>query len=196
MKSNTFKEYIQPTVVLVAICLVITFALAYVNSITAPIIADNTAKAADAARAELLPAATSFTKYEGDLVVAVPDKVVTNPDKVFVEDCYIAEGVGMVVTVKTASFGGLLTEMVGIDSEGAITGVKVTAHADTKGLGTKAHDSGYLEQYKGLTELANADNIKGDSAVTFVSGATISSNGVYQGVCAALAQFEAIGGAN
>ena len=53
MKSNTFKEYIQPTVVLVAICLVITFALAYVNSITAPIIADNTAKAADAARAEL-----------------------------------------------------------------------------------------------------------------------------------------------
>ena len=84
MKSNSFKEYIQPTVVLVAICLVITFALAYVNSIAAPIIADNTAKAADAARAELLPAATSFTKYEGDLVVAVPDKV-------FVEDCYVAE---------------------------------------------------------------------------------------------------------
>ena len=60
MKSNTFKEYIQPVVVLVVICLVITFALAYVNSITAPIIADNTAKAADEARAELLPAATSF----------------------------------------------------------------------------------------------------------------------------------------
>ena len=109
---------------------------------------------------------------------------------------WVADGVGMVVTVKTASFGGLLTEMVGIDSEGAITGVKVTAHGDTKGLGTKAHDSGYLEQYKGLTELANADNIKGDSAVTFISGATISSNGVYQGVCAALVQFEAIGGAN
>ena len=66
MKSNSFKEYIQPTVVLVAICLVITFALAYVNSITAPIIAENSAKAADAARAELLPAATSLqylTRY-------------------------------------------------------------------------------------------------------------------------------------
>ena len=44
MKSKTFKEYIQPVVVLVAICLVMTFALAYVNSITAPIIADNAAK--------------------------------------------------------------------------------------------------------------------------------------------------------
>ena len=60
MKSNTFKEYIQPVVVLVAICLVMTFALAYVNSITAPMIAENSAKAADAARSELLPAATSF----------------------------------------------------------------------------------------------------------------------------------------
>ena len=189
MKSNTFKEYIQPSVILVAICLVITFALAYVNSITAPIIADNTAKAADETRTELLPAATSFEQYTGDLVV-------TNPDKVYVEDCYVAEGVGIVCTVKTSSFGGLLTEMVGIDADGAITGVKVTAHSDTKGLGTKAHDTAYLEQYKGLTELANAENIKGDSAVTYISGATISSNGVYQGVCAALKQFEEMGGAN
>ena len=69
MKSNTFKEYIQPVVVLVAICLVMTFALAYVNSITAPIIADNAAKSADAARAELLPAASTFEQYDGDMVV-------------------------------------------------------------------------------------------------------------------------------
>ena len=190
MKNNTnFKEYIQPTVVLVAICLVMTFALAYVNSITAPIIADNSAKAADAARAELLPAASSFEAYEGDLVVQ-------EADKVFVSDCYIASGVGMVVTVKTKSFGGLLTEMVGIDADGAITGVKVTAHADTKGLGTKAHDTDYLAQYIGQSQLGNAANIKDDSAASHVSGATISSNGVYQGVCCALKQFEAVGGVN
>lgn len=189
MKSNTFKEYIQPVVVLVAICLVITFALAYVNSITAPIIAENAAKAADEARAELLPAATSFEQYEGDLVVV-------DPDKIYVSDCYIAEGVGMVVTVDTKSFGGILTEMIGIDADGAITGVKVISHADTKGLGTKAHDANYLSQYIGIGELAGAANIKGDAAVTFVSGATISSNGVYQGVCAALEQYNQVGGAN
>lgn len=189
MKSNSFKENIQPTLVLVLICLVITFALAYVNSITAPIIADNTAKAADATRAELLPAATSFEEYDGDLFVL-------EDDKIYVEDCYIAEGQGMVVTVKTKSFGGLLTEMIGIDAEGAITGVKVTAHADTKGLGTKAHDKTYLEQYVGLSELANADNVKGDSAISHISGATISSNGVYYGVCCALEQFKMVGGVN
>ena len=188
MKSNTFKEYIQPTVVLVLICLVMTFALAYVNSITEPIIADNTVRAADAARAELLPAASSFEQYDGDLVVL-------EPDKVYVTDCYIAEGVGMVVTVNTSSFGGILTEMVGIDADGAITGVKVTKHSDTKGLGTKAHDSSHTQQYIGLTELTET-SAKADPAITPVSGATISSNGVHYGVYAALEQFKEAGGVN
>lgn len=189
MKSNTFKEYIAPTLVLVTICLVITFALAFVNSITAPIIEANGIKNANAARAELLPAAESFEEYTGDLAVV-------SPDNVYVTECYVADGVGMVVTVETKSFGGILTEMIGIDAEGAITGVKVTAHGDTQGLGTKAHDASYLaDNYVGKTELANAANIKGDSSVTFVSGATISSNAVYQGVCAALQQYEMVGGA-
>ena len=191
MKSNTFKEYIQPTVVLVIICLVITFALAYVNSITAPIIAQNTKASQDAARAELLPAAENFEQYTGDLVVL-------SPDQVYVFDCYVGtNGEGIVATVESKSYGGMLTAMVGIDNEGSVTGVQVTAHNDTMGLGTKAHDAGYLSQYQGVTELAGADNIKGDSAVTYISGATISSNALYQAVCAALQQYQEIqGGAN
>lgn len=189
MKSNTFKEYIAPTLVLVTICLVITFALAYVNSITAPIIEANGIKNANAARAELLPAAETFEEYTGELAVI-------SPDNVYVTECYVAEGIGMVVTVETKSFGGIMTEMIGLDANGAITGVKVTAHADTQGLGTKAFDAAYLEQnYVSKTELANADYIKGDAGVTAISGATISSNGVYQGVVAALAQYDMVGGA-
>ena len=95
---------------------------AYVNSITAPIIAENTARSQDAARAELLPAADSFEQYDGDLVVL-------SPDQVYVSDCYVAtNGSGIVVTVESSSYGGLLTAMVGVDSEGAVTGVQVTAH--------------------------------------------------------------------
>lgn len=188
MKSNTFKEYIAPTVVLVAICLVITFALAYVNSITAPIIEENAIATANEARAELLPAADTFTAYDGDLAVL-------EPDKIFVTECYIADnGSGMVVTVKSKSFGGLLTEMIGIDNTGAITGVKVTAHGDTPGLGTKAHAAEHLKQYVGLSELTD-QTAKADANVTHVSGATISSNGVHAGVYAALEQYKAVGGA-
>ena len=191
MKSNTFKEYIQPTVVLVIICLVITFALAYVNSITAPIIAENTARSQDAARAELLPAADSFEQYDGDLVVL-------SPDQVYVSDCYVAtNGSGIVVTVESSSYGGLLTAMVGVDNSGAITGMQVTAHGDTSGLGTKAHAASYLEQYVGVTELAGADYISADPAVSAVTGATVSSNAMYQAANAALQQYQAVqGGAN
>lgn len=188
MKSKTFKEYFAPVLVLVGICLVVTAVLAYVNSITAPIIDENAKKAADEARAELLPTAQGFKEYDGDLVVL-------EEGKVFVQDCYVADnGTGMVVTVKTKSFGGLLTEMIGIDDKGAITGVKVTAHGDTPGLGTKAHAPEHLKQYIGLTELKD-HAAKNDPSVNHVSGATVSSNAVHYGVCAALEQFEAMGGA-
>lgn len=185
--KNIFKEWVAPIVVLVAICLVISAALAATYGVAKPIIDENTKKAADAARMELLADADSFTAYDGELVVS-------DPDKVFVEECYVADNkCGMVVTVKTKSFGGLLTEMVGIDADGKITGVKVTAHADTPGLGTKAHAEGHLEQYVGVDELTDV-TAKGDPAINHVTGATISSNGVHYGVYCALDQFKTMGG--
>ncbi len=66
--NNTFKEYVAPIVVLVCICLVITAALAATYGVAKPIIDENTIKAANEARAELLPAADTFTKYTGKLV--------------------------------------------------------------------------------------------------------------------------------
>ena len=189
MKSNMYKENIAPVVVLVAICLVVTGLLAFVNSITAPIIEANAIREANAARTELLPEADTFTAFEGDLAVL-------EEGKVFVVDCYTADnGAGMVVTVKTKSFGGLLTEMIGLDADGNITGVKVTAHGDTPGLGTKAHDPAYLEQYKGLAEYTDY-SAKADAGVTHVTGATVSSDAVHYGVCAALEQYNLVGGAN
>ncbi|MEA4921750.1 MAG: FMN-binding protein [Eubacteriaceae bacterium] len=83
------------------------------------------------------------------------------------------------------SFGGDLTVMVGIADNGKITGVTVTDHADTPGLGTKAMTVDYLKQYKGLSKLP-ADHIKNDKQVDAITGATISSNGVYNAVKDAL----------
>lgn len=185
--SNTFKEWIAPVVVLVGICLVITAALAATYQVAKPIIDTNAKKAADEARMELLPDADSFNEYSGKLVTA-------EEGKVFAENCYVAaNGCGMVVTVSTKSFGGALTEMIGIDRDGRITGVKVTAHGDTPGLGTKAHDPRHLKQYEGLKELASI-SAKEDPSIKHITGATISSNGIHYGVYCALEQFKAMGG--
>ena len=186
--NNTFKMYIAPVIVLVCICLVVTAALAATYGVTQPIIDKNTKASADAARQELLPDADSFTAVDSS------ELVVLEEGKVFATECYVADnGSGMVVTVQSSSFGGLLTEMIGIDKDGAITGVQVTAHDDTPGLGTKAQTPEHLGQYVGLTELQST-SAKDDSSVNYITGATISSNAVHYGVYCVLEQYKALGG--
>lgn len=184
VKKTKFKDTMAgPTVVLLIICLIVSGALAFTYQLTAPQIEKINKDNADAARLVVLPDADSFTAAEGEL----PDGVT---------EYYTADnGAGVVVTAQSKSFGGLITVMVGFDPEGTITGVKVTAHSDTPGLGTKAQDAGYLEkQYVGKTSTDNADSIKKDSTITAVTGATVSSNGVYGAVNNAIAAFSEMGG--
>ncbi len=181
MENSKFKEHGLPIIVLVCICIVVTLALAGTYSVANPIIEENQQKSADEARLEVLPDGDSFTVYDGKLV----DGVI---------DCYIADNkAGMAVTAGYKGFGGTVKVMIGIDAEGKITGVKVTEHSETPGLGTKAADSGYLEQYKGVSEVAGG-SVKDDTEIDAVSGATITSNAVYCSVEEALKQFEECGG--
>ncbi len=183
VKKVPFKETMAgPTVVLFIICLVISAALSVTYQATAPQIEKINKETADAARLEVLPEADSFTAVEGDLPEGVSEYYIADNDS------------GVVVTTQTRSFGGTITVMVGIDSDGVITGVRVTDHSDTPGLGTKAHDPDYLTQYQGLTETENADNIKKDDQVDEVTGATVSSNAIYHCVNYAVDAYDEIGG--
>ena len=181
MKSNNFKENIVPALVLVCICLVVTLALAGTYSVANPVIEKNQQKAADEARMEVLPEGDSFTQYDGKLVAGV-------------DDCYIADNkAGMAVTSEYKGFGGAVKVMVGINANGEITGVKVTEHAETPGLGTKAMEVDYLKQYVKVAE-ASGGHINDDANIDAVTGATITSNAVYCSVGEALAQFKECGG--
>ena len=63
-----------------------------------------------------------------------------NRNKMCIRDsCYIADNkAGMAVTAEYKGFGGAVKVMIGIGANGEITGVKVTEHSETPGLGTKA----------------------------------------------------------
>ncbi|HAT82939.1 FMN-binding protein [Eubacterium pyruvativorans] len=187
MKNNTYDEYIKPVVVLVVICLVVTTLLALTYSVANPIIIKNTKAAADKTRTELLSQADSFTKYDGKLKVE-------EAGKVYVDECYTANNKsGIVCTVKTKSFGGLLTMMVGIDKNGKITGVSVTNHSDTPGVGTKDMEPDHLNQYKGLDKLKST-NIKSDDSVQTITGASVTGSAIHYGVYCALDQYKLMGG--
>lgn len=192
--SNTFQDFLKPIIVLVVICFVVTFALAFVYGVTAPIIERNTAKAANEARTELLPEAEGEFEVLADKDTNSDNLYTLEAKKVFATDCYVATNKsGMVVTVKSNSYGGLLTAMVGIDKDGAVTSVKVTSHADTPGVGTKAQTPEFLGQYKGYNEVGDV-NIKSDAKINHVSGASISSGAVHKAVCCAVEQYKAVGG--
>ena len=58
---KAFKEYGAPIVVLTAICLVVSFALAFTNKTVSPIIEEQNRLAAEQGRQEVLPDADGFT---------------------------------------------------------------------------------------------------------------------------------------
>ena len=186
-KSNALKDFVIPVVVLVAICFAVTFLLAFTYGVTKPIIDKNTAAAASEARKQVLSDADNFKETDAELYVL-------EEGKVYASEVYTADnGAGMVVTVKSNSYGGTLTSMVGIGKDGKITGVVVTEHADTPGVGTKAHDAGHLKQYEGLSALTSED-VKADTEVDAVTGASVSSGAVHKAVYCALEQYKAMGG--
>lgn len=182
-KTSSVFELIKPSLVLLIICLVVTAALAFTYQLTAPVIAEINTKNANIARGEVLPQGEGdFSEVKGEL----PENVA---------EVYEAKnGSGMVFTALDKGFGGQVTVMVGIDSEGAITGVKVTKHTETPGLGTKAMTPEYLSQYVGQSAITRS-NESGETQIDAITGATITSNAVYRAVESALSQYESLGGA-
>ena len=148
---------VKPTVVLGVICLITTAALAFTQGVTGPIIEENSRKAADAARIQVLPEADSFTQVEAEL----PDGAV---------DAYAANnGAGYVITTQANGYGGPIQVMMGIDMDGKLTAVTVLSNSETQGLGSKVAEEPFLSQFPGMDSagLENMDKI---------SGSTISSN--------------------
>ncbi|NMA93922.1 MAG: RnfABCDGE type electron transport complex subunit G [Clostridiales bacterium] len=178
------KDLFAPTIVLVSICLVASMLLAATYRITEPIIEEIAIKNANEARAEVLPEGDSFTKIENVELVE------------FVDEVYKADnGAGYAITATTKGFGGPVTVMVGLSSEGKIIGVKVTdASKETPGLGSKATAPSYTDGFLGMSAITNDKNDASAAYVAPVTGATYSSKAVFNALKAALDQYARIGG--
>lgn len=101
---------------------------------------------------------------------------------------YKAGDAGYVLEVNCAanSFSGTLSIMVGVNSDGTVSGVEVLDSGETSGLGAVAKDdASWRAQYVGKSGTVKVDKDGGE--ITSISGATITSRGVSAGVTAALA---------
>ncbi|HZK02420.1 MAG TPA: RnfABCDGE type electron transport complex subunit G [Anaerovoracaceae bacterium] len=182
MTASERKDMIGPTLVLFLICLVITGALAITYQVTKPLIDEINIKNANLARGEVLPDAEgSFTEIDAEMLPGITEIYNANNET------------GYVFTAIDKGFGGEVIVMTGIDENGEITGVKVTSHSETPGLGTKAMTVDYLSQYRGqvsITRTNESDKVQIDA----VTGATVSSEAIFRAVDTSLSQYEKIGG--
>lgn len=174
-------------IVLALICLVVAALLGLVNQVTAPAIKANTEKTIQESLKLVLPA-DSYTEVEytgGDVTLetgtAVPVLAVYQAG----EDGYVVE------TNSPNGFGGALDMMAGINSAGEVTGIAIITHSETSGLGSKATDPAWQEQFKGATELVSVT--KDGGTINAITGSTITSRAVCDGVNAARAVVEALG---
>ncbi len=166
-------------IVLLVICLVTSLLLGLANAVTAPAILANETAKREAAMAAVL-AADSYTPVE-----------YTGSDS-SISGVYQAGDLGYVVEVNcVGSFSGTLSIMVGVDASGAITGVEVVQNAETSGLGANVNKAAWREQFKGQTgKLAVT---KDGGTINAVTGATVTSRSVSNGVNSAMAAAASMG---
>lgn len=169
---------VKLTATLLGICAVVALLLGAVNSVTKPIIEEIQAEKTAAAMSQVLPA-DEYQKVE----TAYPN--VTALHKALSG----GEQVGYVVEVTASGFGGMLSMVVGVDMDGAVTGVSVTDNSETANIGTKVvNDQSVLDRFIGMSHEGGEITVNsGSNRFDGVSGATVSSKGVTAGVNTALA---------
>ena len=175
------KDILKLGVTLFAICAVAALVLGITNNITAPVIEERNIQASNEARKIVLSEADEFKELDGmnsDIVLEVYEG--------------IKDGQVIGYTIKTSSkgYGGAIELMVGISKDGKITGVEIGNHSETPGLGSKATEPMFKNQYVDKDVSNSLLVVKGsannDNEISAISGATITSNGVTNGVNAAM----------
>ena len=195
------KYIIKLTLTLLITCVIVAGLLGLVNQLTAPnIAAINKANTEKAMAAVVADPASTFSdplSITDDMTAAAAQYKTTVSEIYEVQSNGAAAGYA--VKVNASGSQGTIVMMVGVDSEGAVTGVSIVKNAETSGSGTRVMNNealansgvGVLDQFVGMSH-ADGDLAVGTN-VDAITGATVSSKGVTSGVNGALAVVEAMG---
>ncbi|MGC8788987.1 MAG: FMN-binding protein [Caldisericum sp.] len=184
MKNNVFKF----AVTLGLISAITGLALAVVFQITKPIIAAQDAKALERGLSEVFPGNYEFIKL--DKPIQSSDQSVTINESFLVKDKASGKNIGMVVKVVVPGSQAPIEMLVGVKSDGTVSGVKILKMNETAGLGSNADNPKYYVNKKDkitfLGQFINKNVIKDKLVpkedIIAMTGATITSTAVSKGV--------------
>ena len=173
--------------VLFVICAVAALALGLTNQVTAPIIEQRNIQANNESRQVVLPEAKEFKQFKNSKFEGTDGLVA----EVY-EGINGSELVGYTIKTLPKGYGGQMEIMVGISKDGVITGINIGRMSETPGLGTKAAEPPFKDQFnqKPAKELNIVKGkASGESQIEAISGATITSSAVTKGVNVAIDVF-------
>jgi len=195
------KKIVHDALILTAFTLVLGFVLGLVYEITKEPIAAADAATAQAAYKEVFQDAYSFEAYDGfdkEAAVSLMEENGYNDEITDVQTAKGSDGstLGYVITVlaKDGSQANI-TFSVGIAADGTVNGYSITSIAETPGLGDKAKNEEFYSQFQNK-QVEKFDVVKqapaSDSEIEAISGATITSRAMTNGVNASITYFETV----
>ena len=160
------RTYVMPLLVLTIICLVVSGALAFMDSITSPIVAEAAAERAQEAMIKIIPDAQGFESIDLSYIDELPASI---------REIYrTTNGIGYIIIAAVNGFSGDITVICGIAPDGTIIESATLSHTETKGIGTILEEESFLSPFGGLDA-----SLEG---IDTVAGATISTRAYIQAI--------------
>lgn len=177
--KNIFASpIVNPTIVMLCICLIIAFALGMTNKVTKPKIAQLEKQTQDASMRKVLKA----DSYEENTV----------DDETFYSAIEDGEVIGFVFITTAKGYGGDVKVMTAVNCDGSVKAVNILdVTNETPGLGQNTAKENFYSQFAGKhSGVSVVKNGAKDNEINAVTGATISSTAVTRAVNDALTLYE------
>jgi len=186
--DNQIKNIFKYALVLFIITAVTASLLAWVNMVTADKIAQNAVLAENEALREVMVNAESFEMLDEASAKGY------GAQAIYIAKDASGEEIGLCVKMAQNGYGGEIISVIGVDTEGIVTGVSIISHSETPGLGAKLVKDDFKGQFTGKGEVSVVKAGAKDNEVNAISGATISSRALAGSVNSAVSILKQIKG--
>lgn len=200
------NKIIKDAMALTLITLVAGVALGAVHGITKDPIARQEALTKEAAYKEVFADAESYETVEmtdelaGQLRSSLDSEGYTAQSVDEVVDAVDGSGnsLGYVITVITSEgYGGDIKFSMGIQADGTMNGISILSISETAGLGMRANTDEFKSQFVGKNTdhiVYTKDGASADNEIDALSGATVTTKAMTNGVNAGLCAFRVMEG--
>ncbi len=193
------NETLKNTIILTVITVIAGLFLGLVYDITKEPIRIQEDKTKQEAYKKVFPDAVSFAEdtlhqsADAGSVLSAAGYEEQQIDEILIAQNASGEAVGYVMRVTSGEgYGGDISFSMGITNEGVLNGIEILTINETAGLGMKAKEPDFKDQFanKSVTQFSyTKSGAATDYEVDAISGATITTNAVVNGVNAGLAYF-------